>query len=216
MRFTDRTDAGEQLAIPLQKFATEKPIIYALPRGGVVLGAVIAKALNAPLDLIITRKIGHPSNEEYAICAIGESGAMVCNEAERAAADPAWFARAVVKEKAEARRRHKTYLGGRPSQKITGLTVIIVDDGIATGLTMRAAIKEVRQHKPGKVIVAIPVAPREAAELLRQEADQVVVLDEAEFFLGAVGAYYEDFSQISDEEVARLLRPNSKRIDGEK
>lgn len=205
MYFRDRREAGQLLAAALREFAGQDVVVYALPRGGMVLGAEVAKALHAPLDLLITRKIGHPHMPEYAICAISELGGMVCNAAERALVDPQWFDAAVTRERQEATRRREHYLRGRPAAPVEEKTAILVDDGIATGLTMRAAINEVKQRHPRQVVVAIPVIPIETAAVLRQEADRVIALDIPEVFLGAIGAYYADFRQIEDEEVLRLL-----------
>lgn len=205
MLFRNREEAGRLLAQALMRFAGTPLVVYALPRGGVVLGAEIAQALRGPLDLLIPRKIGHPKNPEYAICAVSESGQLVCNETERALVDAAWLAQAVARERAEAARRRERYLAGREAITVTGKTAILVDDGIATGLTMRAAIAEVTLRHPARVIVAVPVIPAETAELLREEVDEVVALEIPEIFLGAIGAYYADFAPVSDEEVVRLL-----------
>ncbi len=206
MRFTDRIDAGQRLAVALLKFAPEQPIVCALPRGGVPLGVEVARALKAPLDLVITRKIGHPAQSEYAICALGESGVLLCNEVERERVDEHWLQQQVAREMAEAHRRRKAYLGDRPALPWAGRTVILVDDGMATGLTMRAAIKEARLRKPRRLVVAVPVAPPETAAILRQEADELVALDIDADYLGAVGAYYDSFPQVSDEEVVGMMK----------
>lgn len=206
MRFRDRTEAGQRLAEALSKYRDQPGIVYPLPRGGVPLALEIATALRMPIDLVIPRKIGHPYNPEYAICAVCEIGDPVCNEWELARVDRQWFAQRVHAERTEARRRRERYLEGRAPLPAAGKTAIVVDDGIATGLTMRAAVREVKGRGPAHVVVAVPVSPKDTAELLRQEVDEVVALDIPEFYLGAVGAYYEDFSQISDEEVITLLR----------
>ena len=170
------------------------------------MGVEVAKELNAPLDLLIPRKIGHQFNPEYAICAVSESGDLVCNEAERAAADPDWFEKEVQKEIQEAKRRRKIYLADREPISAEGKIIIIVDDGIATGLTMRAAIEGARRRNPEKIVVAIPVTPRDTAQIIREEADELVALDEPAMYLGAVGAYYREFGQTSDEEVLELMK----------
>jgi putative phosphoribosyl transferase len=206
MRFKNRTQAGIELAQALSKYNNTDGIVYALPRGGVPLGVEVAKALHMPLDLIIPRKIGHPSNPEYAICAVGESGALVCNEAEVSRVDQEWFQQQVQAEREEARRRRTYYLKHRESVPLKGKTAIIVDDGIATGLTMEAAIQDAKQQGPGKVVVAVPVAPRDTMDRLRHEVDEVVTLDIPEVYLGAVGAYYDHFAQVSDEEVVDMLQ----------
>ena len=204
MRFENRVDAGKKLAAKLEKYKGEDVIVLALPRGGVVLGYEIAKSLGAPLDLVITRKIGHPDNPEYAICAVAEDGHTLCNEVERSNINDEWFDKVVVEEQEEAKRRRKLYLKGK-RKNIKGKTVIIVDDGIATGLTLGLAIKEVKHDDPKKIIVAVPVAPREAVDEISREVDEFVSLYVPQIYLGAVGAYYDSFEQVSDEEVVRLL-----------
>lgn len=206
MRFHDRIDAGRQLVQALADYRGQDVVVYALPRGGVVLGAEVARALQAPLDVIIARKIGHPSNPEYAVCAIAEAGSPVCNEVERAHLDPHWFDDAVAQQRREIERRRAWYRQGQASTSATGKIAIVVDDGIATGLTMSAAVQAVREQHPRQIVVAVPVAPAETAARLRQEGATVVALEIPMFFLGAVGAYYDDFAQVSDEEVVRLLQ----------
>lgn len=205
IQFANRQDAGQRLAQTLERFRGKRCVIVALPRGGVVLGAEVARALDAPLTLSIPRKVGHPGNPEYAVCAVTERGQPVCNDEEIATLDPGWLKRAVSDERKEAVRRRKAYLGGRPDVALAEKTTIIVDDGIATGLTMRAAIRDVRDNKPSKLVVAIPVVPRDTAALLRGEADVLVALAEPQYFRGAVGAYYDDFPQVTDDEVVALL-----------
>ncbi len=201
--FKDRHDAGVRLAKALVRYDGEDAVVYALPRGGVVLGDAVAKQLELPLTLIIPRKIGHPDNLEYAVCAVTEEGELVCNEEELSALDPRWLREAAEREQREARRRRAAY--GSTRLSATGRVAIIVDDGIATGLTMRAAIRSLRRELPSEVVVAVPIAPREVAEYLREEADDVVVLDDSEPFLGAIGAYYESFPQVTDEEVVQIM-----------
>ncbi len=207
MRFRNRTDAGQRLALALAKYRHQDGIVYPLPRGGVALGVEIARYLGMPLDLVIPRKIGHPYNPEYAICAVTEHGAPICNEREVAQADPVWFRRRVEDERQEARRRRELYLAGRAPLAVEGKTAILVDDGIATGLTMRAAVRDIKERRPARLIVAIPVAPKDTAERLRREVDEVVALDISDFYLGAVGAYYDEFPQLDDDEVVQLLEP---------
>ncbi|HEY3379774.1 MAG TPA: phosphoribosyltransferase family protein [Armatimonadota bacterium] len=209
MLFRDRNEAGQRLAHALAEFDGQRVVVYALPRGGVVLGVAVAKALHAPLDLLVARKIGHPDFPEYAICAVSEADGLVCNEQERARVDPAWFAMAVARERQEAARRRERYLTGRPSVPVEGKIAILIDDGIATGLTMRAAIAEVKTRHPSQVIVAIPVIPPETAVALRGEVDRIVALEIPEIFRGAVGAYYQDFHPVTDDEVMRLMREAS-------
>ena len=206
MRFKDRSEAGKQLAQALEKYRGQGSIVYPLPRGGVVLGVEIALALEIPLDLVIPRKIGHPHNPEYAIGAVAENGEIVCNDWEVARVDPQWLKKQVEKERNEARRRRERYLGGREPLSAVGKIAILVDDGIATGLTMQAAIRDVKQRKPARIVVAVPVAPKDTADLLAQQADEVVGLEITPAYRGSVGAYYDNFPQLSDEEVIRLLQ----------
>ena len=206
MRFKDRAEAGQKLALILEKYRNQPGIIYPLPRGGVVLGAVIARTLTMPMDLVIPRKIGHPRNPEYAIGAVTESGELVTNEQEIARVDPQWLKREVEFERKEAKRRRERYLARRKPLSAEGKTAILVDDGIATGLTMQAAIRDVRQRRPAHIVVAIPVAPKDMADRLAPLVDAVVGLEITECYRGAVGAYYDEFYQFSDEEVIQLLQ----------
>ena len=206
MNFTDRTDAGKRLAGALDAYAGRTAVVYALPRGGVPVAVEVARALDAPLDLIIPRKIGHPQSPEYAIAAVTERGQPVENRAEVARVDPSWYREAVDAERAEADRRRRAYLGDRKPVSPKGKVAILVDDGIATGLTMRAAVADVRDRRPQEVVVAAPVASADAAQALAKEADAVVTCGEPEQFLGAIGTYYERFEQLTDDQVSRLLK----------
>ena len=213
MRFKDRTDAGVKLAgLLAEKYARADGIVYALPRGGVVLGIEIARHLNMPLDLIIARKIGHPYNPEYAIGAVTERGAPVVNTDEVARLPQDWFKTQVKLQRQEAQRRHEVYLDGREPLSCRGKTVIVVDDGIATGLTMEAAIRDLKQRHPARIVLAVPVAPADTAAKFRGEVDDLVALDLPEFYLGGVGAYYDYFPQVTDEEVIALLRTVSTAV----
>lgn len=206
MLFKDRGEAGRRLAGLLRAYKGEDIVIYALPRGGVVLGAEIAKALGAPLDLIISRKIGHPQNPEYAICAVTETGPPICNQEEVEHVDPLWLKNEIERQRAEIRRRRERFLGKIKPKPAEGRACIIVDDGIATGLTMLAAINGLKAQHPKKIIVAVPVVLYEIARRLKKEADELVSLLNETDFLGAVGSYYEDFRQTDDTEVIELLR----------
>jgi putative phosphoribosyl transferase len=205
MRFEDRTHAGRLLADALLDHASDDVVVLALPRGGVVVGVEVARALSAPLDLVIPRKVGHPDFPEYGIAAVAEAGEVVANEAETARVDRGWFERAVAAQRAEAQRRRAAYLGGRPAMDLAGRTAIIVDDGIATGLTMQAAVRDVRHRGAARVVVAVPVAPADAVTVLRASVDEVVTLIAPEAYQGAVGAYYRTFGQVGDDEVVRCL-----------
>ena len=207
MSYLNRLDAGKKLSVALREYEGSDVVILALPRGGVVLGAEVAKALKAPLGLVLVRKIGHPTYSEYAIGAIAEGDVPIYNEQELVGIDNTWLQRAKSSAKELLAHRHEIYYGKdfQPPD-ISGKTVIIVDDGIATGLTMQAAIHAVRGKKPKRVIVAVPVASRESVRLLENIADQVLVLEGPESFLGAVGSHYQEFNQVNDEEVKSLLR----------
>ncbi len=204
--FKDRKDAGKRLAEKLIQKRYENPVVLALPRGGVTLGNIIAKRLNCPLDLLITRKIGHPKTSEYAIAAVTTGGEIVENEAETTQVDRKWFEKERKKQQEEARRRQDVYLGGRKTIDLKDKTVIIVDDGIATGLTMMAGIKEVNSKKPAKIVVTVPVIPFDTYETLLKLVNEVVYISAPDDFIGAIGAYYTDFSQVTDEEVIKLLQ----------
>lgn len=210
MLFKNRTEAGKKLAELLSDYASEDVIVYALPRGGVILGAEIARALNAPLDLIITRKIGHPSNPEYAVCALAEDGAPICNQSELERLGHPWLEEEKHKAREEIQRRREEYLGNSAQKEVKGKTAIIVDDGIATGLTMIASIEELKIHEPKEIVVAIPIVPYLTSLKLEGMVDKVVYVEATRDFLGAVGAYYEDFTQVDDEEVKRILKEVNK------
>lgn len=212
IHFEDRREAGMRLAQALARYGVEDAIIYALPRGGVIVGNEVAKQLGLPFALIIPRKIGHPENPEYAVCAITEEGELVCNEEEASKFDPIWLKGVAYQEKKEASRRRAVYGSGH--LPATGEIAIIVDDGIATGLTMRAAIRSLRSELPSEIIVAVPIAPREVVEYLRREADSIVVLDDNEPFLGAIGAYYNSFPQVTDNEVISIMKKYIKSQEG--
>jgi predicted phosphoribosyltransferase len=203
--FKDRADAGRKLADALHIYKDDAVVVYALPRGGVVLGAEIARSLNAPLDLIIVRKVGHPYSPEYGIAAVAEDGHTVMNRVEVDSVDKAWFDESVRAQQQEARRRRELYMRDRPPIPATDKTAILVDDGLATGLTMFAAVQEVQHANPRKIVVAVPVAPTQTVEELKQVADDVVALYVTPDF-GAIGAFYYRFDQVSDEEVIQLMK----------
>jgi len=205
--FKDRIDAGWQLANKIKEkypvsHAIKNGIILALPRGGVVVGAEVAKVLNMPFDIIVTRKIGAPLNPEYAVAAVSEHELIV---SPRENPDPEYLEGEVRKERQEIQRRLKEYHGPKPEIDLKNKTVILVDDGLATGLTMEVALCEVREKNPRRIILAVPVAPPETIERLKKIADETVVLNIEKMFF-AVGQFYDDFSQVSDLEVKELLR----------
>jgi putative phosphoribosyl transferase len=203
--FQNRTDAGEQLAQALMTYKGQSVVVYALPRGGVVLGVEVARALEAPLDLLVVRKIGHPHQLEYAIGAVAEDGYLVTNPDERGTPDEGWFRHAVAAELKEAHRRRALFLQGRRPFAVRGKIAIIVDDGLATGMTMLAAIHEIRKREPKQIIVAVHVAAAETANKLRSVVDDLVVLHIPEW-LDAIGAFYQDFAQVTDDEVVALMQ----------
>lgn len=202
--FADRREAGRELAESLQQYAGNA-VVFALPRGGVETAVEVAHELDAPLGLIIARKIGHPMNPEFAACAVTQTGPLVCSEAERAGLDPLWLGQAEQAEREEARRRHELYTADRPPVNAAGKVAIVVDDGIATGLTMRAAVADLKSQRPDKLVVAVPVAPGEVVSELLEVADEVVVLTGQDEYLGAISMYYDSFPQLTDDEVTDLL-----------
>ncbi len=208
MRFSDRRDAGQRLATALGHYRHDDVVILALPRGGVPVAAPIAQALHAPLTLALVRKIGVPEQPEVAMGAIADVGApaLVRNEDVIAAAgvDERTFDQVRARETNELARRREAYLAGRAPVAVNGKTAIVVDDGVATGATTRAALRAVRALKPKRVVLAVPVAPLDTLESLRPEADEIVCLYPREDFI-AIGVFYEDFSQIGDVEVIALL-----------
>lgn len=208
-RFRDRRDAGQQLAAALARYATAEaePVVLALPRGGVVVGAEVARALAAPLDVLVARKIGAPGQPEYAIGAIAPDGVRVIDELVVAAhgIPRAYLEDSIAEEAAEMERRIALYREGAPSAPIEGRTVIVVDDGLATGLTASAALASVRRFGPRHLVFAAPVGARPSVERLAGRADAVVVLFTPEPFR-AVGEWYDRFEQTTDEEVLDCLR----------
>lgn len=207
IRFKDRFDAGKQLGQLLENYKNEGVIIYALPRGGVEVATEIAKALHAPLDLILARKIGHPYSPEYAIAAVSESGHMVGNQSELAGVDKVWLEREKAIQMQEIKRRRKLYLGERTTISPAGKVAIIVDDGVATGLTMQVSILELKDLHPKKIVVAVPVAPKSTGQLLKSMVDEFVGIEVPDDwnFLGSVGAYYQQFDQLEDDQVIGLM-----------
>jgi predicted phosphoribosyltransferase len=208
MPFADRVDAGRKLAKALEKYRGRRPAILALPRGGVPVAAEVARALEAPLDLVLVRKIGVPYQPELAMGAVVDGGnpIVVRNEEviREAGVDAESFQAICDEELAEIERRRLRYLGNRQRVNVAGSTAIVIDDGIATGATIRAALRAVRAREPKAVVPAVPVAPSDCLEELRAEADDVVCLEQHATF-GAIGMYYRDFRQISDKEVIELL-----------
>lgn len=208
MTFANRASAGRQLARALTAYRDQNPVVLALPRGGVPVAAEIAAAFHAPLDLILVRKIGVPTQPELAMGAIvdGVAPIIVRNEdvIRDAFVSEADFAVIRDAEVAELDRRRRRYIGSRTRVDPAGRVVIVVDDGVATGATMRAALHAVRERKPKRLILAVPVGPTSSIEELRREADDVVCLEERDHF-GAIGFFYADFRPTGDEEVISAL-----------
>lgn len=208
MTFTNRTEAGQKLAEKLTRYADEKNLlILALPRGGVPVGFEVAKALRAPLDVFVVRKLGVPGQEELAMGAIASGGVRVLNEEiiRHLGIFEDVIARVAANEQRELERREFTYRGGRASPEIAGKTVILVDDGLATGATMRAAVSAVKAQRPEKLIVAVPTGTPDTCNLFKKLVDEIICLITPVPF-GGVGAWYQDFSQTSDREVQQLLK----------
>jgi len=207
--FSDRRDAGRRLARLLRDYADEKPVVLALPRGGVPVAAPVAIAFGAPLDVVVVRKLGVPGQPELAMGAVVEAGRPVTirNEAiiRVAHVSEAEFDEVRAAELAEAQRRRELYVGRGRRLSLKGRAVIVIDDGIATGASMRAAVKAVRKQQPARLVVAVPVAARTSLEALRGEVDDIVCVDVRDD-LRAIGVYYDDFEQVSDDEVIAALR----------
>lgn len=206
MVFRDRVDAGRRLAVRLAAYRRNHPVVYALPRGGVAVGHEIAKALNAEMDLLMIQKIGHPSAPEYAIGAVADDGDYIQDPTDIGWVSRNWFLQTRLVEAQEARRRRKLYLGNRRPVPAMGRVAIIVDDGLSTGLTMALAIHEARHQSPEKIVIAVPVAPRDVAAELRRMADDVVVLHTPLTEIGSLSPFYERFESITDEKVVKLIR----------
>jgi len=207
MIFRNREEAGEQLASRLSEYANRDDVfVLGVPRGGVPIAFKIATALNLPLDVFVLRKLGVPDHEELAFGAIGSGGVRVLDRAvvEAIGLSNAAIEKVTQAEKTELLRRERIYRGGRPPLDLRGKTVILVDDGIATGSSLRAGVRALRQIQPAAIVIAAPVAPQSAVNRLKGEVDDVVCVAVPEIFYG-VGQFYDDFSQVTDEEVIKLL-----------
>lgn len=213
MSFRNRSEAGKKLAAALLKYKDQHPVVLALPRGGVPVAAEVATALSAPLDLVLVRKIGVPWQPELAMGAIVDGGApiIVRNEdvIRLTGVDDLAFQAVCDSELAEIERRRQLYVGDRTRVEVNGRLAIVIDDGIATGATTRAALQAIRRRQPSKLILAVPVGPPDTIEAMREEADEVLCLEIHENF-GAIGYYYDDFRQTTDEEVIDILAHSPK------
>ncbi|RTG94447.1 phosphoribosyl transferase [Thermus scotoductus] len=203
MRFRDRRHAGALLVEALKPLGLERPVVLGIPRGGVVVADEVAKGLGGELDVVLVRKIGAPGNPEFALGAVGEKGGMVLKPYALQYADQSYLEREAARQKDVIRKRAERYRKVRPKVPLAGRDVVLVDDGIATGSTMEAALAVVLSEKPRRVVVAVPVASPEAVERLKDQAEVVVLSTPPDF--AAVGAYYMDFGEVTDEEVEGLL-----------
>ncbi|MBV8914138.1 MAG: phosphoribosyltransferase [Acetobacteraceae bacterium] len=206
-RWTDRREAGRALAAALQRLAPERPIVLALPRGGVPVAFEVARALAAPLDVLLVRKVGAPMQKEFGMGAVAEGPIVLMDEAlvRMVSPPPGYVEAEIERELAEMARRREHYAGARQRADVVGRTVLLIDDGIATGGTARAALRALRERGAAKVVLAVPIAAPESLARLRTEADEVVCL-EAPQRMSAVGNAYVDFSPTADAEVVDLLR----------
>lgn len=207
MYFRDRADAGRQLAAKLKDYQGRRDLlVLALPRGGVPVGFEVAQMLGAPLDVFLVRKLGVPGHEELAMGAVASGGVKVLNPdvVDTLGIPPDVINAVAVKEQAELERRERAYRGDRPAPDVRGKTVILVDDGLATGSTMRAAATALRQRGPARLVVGVPAAARQVCDEFRDEVDEIICAITPEPFY-AVGVWYQDFSQTSDKKVRELL-----------
>jgi predicted phosphoribosyltransferase len=212
--FEDRRDAGQQLAARLMSYREQDPIVLALPRGGVVVGFEIAEALHAPLDVLVARKLGAPGQPELGIGAIALGGVIVLDEfaVRYLGISQQELERIIAAETREMERRLQLYRGNHPALNVENKTAILVDDGLATGVTARAAICSLRQLHPRRIVLAVPVCAPQTTEAIRPEVDDLVCLLQPEQFR-AVGLWYRDFEQVSDEEVIALLQHANQDAD---
>jgi putative phosphoribosyl transferase len=204
--FRDRTQVGKLLGERIRKMKLTNPIVLAIPRGGLPVAKEIALAVKAPLDVVITRKIGAPGEPEYAVGAVTQEGEMIIDEqaVRSLVISDNYLRQESARQAGEIKERMRKYRGDRPSPELAGRTVIIVDDGVATGSTMLAAIRSVKMKRPSSIILAVGVAPPDTVMKLSKEVDKVVCLDTPEPFY-AIGEFYEQFEQVDDEESRRIL-----------
>jgi predicted phosphoribosyltransferase len=205
--FADRADAGRRLAVLLEPFRDSRPVVVGMARGGVAVAAPVADALGAVLDVVVVRKLGHPGQPELGLGAIGEEGVRIVNEplVQRLGVSAAVIDEVARRETAELERRRTLYRAGRPPVTVAGRPVVVVDDGLATGFTARAAVEVMRRRRAGRVVVAVSVGSPRARAALEAVADEVVCVETADDFFG-ISEWYRDFHQVSDDEVARLLQ----------
>jgi putative phosphoribosyl transferase len=215
--FSDRSQAGRLLAEEVRALKLVDPVVLALPRGGVPVAVEVARTLRAPLDLLLVRKIGAPAQRELAVAAVAEGpqAEVVIDHAilRMTGATEEYVNRQAKEELREIARRRAVYLHGRPPLDIEGKTVVVVDDGIATGTTLRAALQVLRRRRPARLVLAVPVAPSEVVTRLRANVDDLICLSQPPYF-HSVGAHYADFHQVSDDEVVRVLDETTERETG--
>jgi putative phosphoribosyl transferase len=204
--FEDRRDAGRRLAGKLSRFRDERPVVFALPRGGVPVGYEISRALGAPLDVFVSRKLGAPDQPEFGIGAVAAGGVRILNRdvIRRLGIADEYVEQVTVRELAEVSRRLRYFRGDRPEPQVGGRTVILVDDGLATGVTARAAVEALRRRRPGRLVLAAPVCAAQTAEIFLPRVDELVCL-KTPSDLGAIGFWYKNFEQTPDTEVVQLL-----------
>lgn len=207
--FQNRYDAAGRLAARLLNYRGEDGIVLAIPRGGVPIGEVVARELGFPLEVALAKKIGHPANREYAIGVVTLAGAFVNENAAEVSEE--YIREETARLQVRLRESLRLFMAGRPLTSLKGKTVVVVDDGIATGHTMLGAVEAIRASNPGKLIVAVPVASPHAAQLLQPSVDEFIYLSLPSDFR-AVGRYYVEFEQVSDDEVIRLLRESASRL----
>lgn len=205
-QFQNRTEAGKLLAQKLSRYKNSNAVVYALPRGGVVVGAQIASTLKLPLSIVLVAKIGHPYSSEYALGACTENGSQILNEQDPASHDKKWLNQEVPRQREKLQKRRMLYLQGKQPLSAQGKIAILVDDGVATGYTLKTALVELKKQHPRKLVIAIPVAPLEFINEIKKDVDEIVCLLSDPNYRGAVGAYYNEFSQIEDEDVITLLQ----------
>ncbi|WP_439698612.1 phosphoribosyltransferase [Mucilaginibacter sp. AW1-7] len=199
--FHDRIEVGRLLAAQLKKYQNDSGIVLAVPRGGVPIAYTVARQLGFPLDIVLTKKIGHPGNKEYAIGAASLSDHFVVPHRD---VPDVYIQRELVAIRARLQEMYQKFMDGKTPEDISGKTVFVIDDGMATGNTIKATVKLLRKGQPGKIVVGVPVASKESIQKLANEADEIVALQIPEVFYG-VGAFYENFSEVSDEEVTFYL-----------
>jgi putative phosphoribosyl transferase len=204
--FEDRRDAGRKLAAKLSRFRGGRCVVFGLPRGGVPVGYEISRSLGAPLDVFVSRKLGAPGQPEFGIGAVAAGGVRVLNTdvIRRLGIPDEYVERITAQEIAEVNRRLRFFRGGRPEMEVDGMTAILVDDGLATGVTARAAVEALKLRKPGRLILAAPVCAAQTAELFASRVDELLCLASPSD-LGAIGLWYKNFDQTTDEEVVQLL-----------